>query len=410
MHKQLTSGLIALLACAALAGDAVADCCGPPPTPPHEVRLGKGWTGSVLFEHMEMSTLLRGSEEVAPDQILQERLAAGASRFSVPTEMFMDRATVQMSYRFDDRHAIRVSVPWRFNQMDMRMSRKIPMAGSGGAMAHHRTLAQGIGGDMDMGGTSMGDANGGPGMTPMEPGAMDMANDMDIANHDQSMGGHSQPMVMTMDHTMDPVGGLGDIALNYSYTFPLDSSQVYLGAGLQLPSGQWTVRDSGGQLVHNMMQPGSGTVALMGEAGADIGLGDSKFSLHPRLGVLWNATNPLGYQRGTRFDYELGTRYQITPEVGLGLDLVGFTQGMDSSNGTIDPSSGQVAFQRPETSLVDNEINTGGSFLFLAPSIRLQPTDSLYLGFQYRLPLHQDVNGTQLGIDSWYRAFLSARF
>lgn len=126
--------------------------------------------------------------------------------------------------------------------------------------------------------------------------------------------------------------------------------------------------------------------------------------------MLWNATNPLGYQRGTRFDYELGARYQIAPEVGVSLDLVGFTQGMDSSNGTIDPASGQVAFQRPETSLVDNVANTGGSFLFLAPGIRLQPTDSLYLGFQYRLPLRQDVNGTQLGIDSWYRAFLSARF
>lgn len=412
MHQQVRSGLIALLACTTLTGDAAADCCGPPPTPPNEVRSGRGWTGSVLYEHMDMSSLLKGSEKVTPDQVLQERLKAGAGSFSVPTEMFMDRATVQISYRFDDHHAIRVSVPWRFNQMDMRMSRKVSATASGGAgMAHHRALAQGMGGDMGMGDMPMGDNAGETGMTTMESGAMDMDNpmDMDMANG-QSMGGHSQPMVMTMDHTMDPIEGLGDIALNYSYTFPLDDAQVYLGAGLQLPSGQWAVRDSGSQLVHNMMQPGSGTVALMGEAGADIGLGDSKFSLHPRLGVLWNATNPLGYQRGTRFDYELGARYQIAPEVGVSLDLVGFTQGMDSSNGTIDPASGQVAFQRPETSLVDNVANTGGSFLFLAPGIRLQPTDSLYLGFQYRLPLRQDVNGTQLGIDSWYRAFLSARF
>lgn len=272
MHQQVRSGLIALLACTTLTGDAAADCCGPPPTPPNEVRSGRGWTGAVLYEHMDMSSLLKGSEKVTPDQVLQERLKAGAGSFSVPTEMFMDRATVQISYRFDDHHAIRVSVPWRFNQMDMRMSRKVSATASGGAgMAHHRALAQGMGGDMGMGDMPMGDNAGETGMTTMESGAMDMDNpmDMDMANG-QSMGGHSQPMVMTMDHTMDPIEGLGDIALNYSYTFPLDDAQVYLGAGLQLPSGQWAVRDSGSQLVHNMMQPGSGTVALMGEAGADI--------------------------------------------------------------------------------------------------------------------------------------------
>jgi hypothetical protein len=472
MRTILKSGLLALLACTAtLTGEAVADCCGPPPTPPNEIRLGQGWTGSVLFEHMEMTSLLRGSEEVSPDQVLRERLAAGASRFSVPTEMFMDRATLQMNYRFDDHHAVRVSVPWRFNQMDMRMAQKMPKKGGGG-MAHHRMLLNqgmsghdpgmggghdpnmgghdpGMGGghdpnmgghDPNMGGHDPGmggghDPNMGghdPNMGGHDPGmggghdpnmgghdpGMGGGHDPNMGGHDPgmggghdpNMGGHAQPMVMTMDHTMQPVDGLGDIAINYSYTFPIEDAQVYLGAGLQLPSGQWTVRDNRGQLVHNMMQPGSGAVAMTGEAGADIGFGDSKFSLHPRLGILWNATNPLGYQRGTRFDYELGARYRVVPELSLGLDLMGFTLGKDSTNGTIDPATGQVAFQRPETSLVDNVANTGGSFLFLAPSIRLQPSENLFLGFQYRLPLHQDVNGTQLGIDSWYRGFLSARF
>jgi hypothetical protein len=208
---------------------------------------------------------------------------------------------------------------------------------------------------------------------------------------------------------MDPVDGLGDITLNYAYALPVDQGQVYLGAGVSLPTGQWTVRDARGQLVHNMMQPGSGAPALMAEAGANLGLGESSFSLHPRVGVLWNATNPLGYQRGSRLDYELGTRYQVAPELGLSLDLVGFVAAQDTTNGTLD-ADGQIAFQRPETSLVDDVTNTGGSFLFLAPGFRWQPTQDISLGFEYRLPLYQKVNGTQLGIDSWYQGYFSARF
>jgi hypothetical protein len=324
---------------------------------------------------MDMNSLLKGSEEVSADQVLAQRLNNGASRYSVPTRMFMDRATAQLRYKFDDTHSLRMSVPWRFNQMDMRMASKMPAGGA-------------------MGGQAMGGHNG-----QQMPGQVMAAPAM------------AAPPPMLMNHTMDPVSGLGDILLTYNATFPVEQARVYLGAGVQLPSGQWTVRDAGGQLVHNMMQPGSGALGILGEAGADILLGDeSDFSLHPRVGLQWNATNPLGYQRGTRFDYELGTRYQVMPELGLSLDLVGFVTGEDSSNGTIDSSTGQIAFQRPEVSLVDNVANTGGSFLFLAPGVRVQPSDDIFLGFQYRFPIHQNVNGTQLGIDSWYRGFMSARF
>ena len=364
----------AIFASSLMAGPVAADCCGPPPAPPNEFELGPGWTGSIVFEHMEMTDLLQGSQEVSPDQVLAERLKAGAARYSVPTEMYMDRATAQLRYKFDETHSLRMSVPWRFNQMDMRMATRMPASP---AMGGHNG---------QMGGGHMG---GGQGMgAPAMPAA---------------------PMLMS--HTMDPVDGLGDILLTYNATFPVEQARIYLGAGLQLPSGQWTVRDARGQLVHNMMQPGSGALGVVGEAGADIALGEgSDFSLHPRIGLQWNATNPLGYQRGTRFDYELGSRYQIMPELGLSLDLVGFLAGEDSTNGTIDQPTGQVAFQRPEVSLVDNVANTGGSFLFLAPGIRVQPTEDIFLGFQYRLPIHQNVNGIQLGINSWYRGFMSARF
>ncbi len=213
-----------------------------------------------------------------------------------------------------------------------------------------------------------------------------------------------------MDMTMDQVDGLGDINLTYNYSFDLDGNPAWVGAGVALPTGRWDVRDSGGGLVHNMMQPGSGALGLSAEAGADFAIGDSKFSVNPRAGVQWTATNPLGYQRGARLDYELGARYQVHEKVGVNLDLVGFVQRQDRSNGALDPATGEVAFQRPEISLADDVSNTGGHFLFLAPGIRVNPTENIFLGFQYRLPIYQDVRGTQLGIDRWYRMFLSAKF
>ncbi len=405
---------LSALACLSLlaSNPAAADCCGPPPAPQEQFQLGRGWSGSLIYEHMDMNQLRRGRDEVSPDQVLNERLAGGAAAYAIPTRMYMDRASLQLRYQFDDSHSLRLTLPYRVNQMDMRMASR-PGAGGGGHAHHKAALAQ-MGGDMG-GEHGMHDPDAGMG------GEHGM-HDPDAGMGGDHGGGHSDPHghgsggamgaagPSYMDMTMDQVDGLGDVNLTYNYTFDLDGHGAWVGAGLALPTGRWDVRGSDGGLIHNMMQPGSGSVGLMAEAGADFHFGDSPFSVHPRGGVLWNATNPLGYKRGTRVDYELGTRYKVANSVGLSLDLVGFIQGRDSTNGTIDPVSGQVAFQNPELSLADDVANTGGEFLFLAPGIRVNPTDDIFLGFQYRLPIYQNVRGTQLGIDSWYRCFVSAKF
>ncbi len=413
LKNRLASSLL-LVGLFSLATPAAADCCGPTPQPPSKMRQTKGWSGFVTFERMEMKSLLRGTEKVSPDLVLTERLQAGADSYSVPTDMLMDRATLQLSYRFDENHALRVSVPWRGNRMDMRMASVHP-GGHGGhhghGGTHHRssllevpTLGQ-LGGH-DHGGHDHGDDHAGEANHGHHPPEGDRGHHGPGSTHH-----HGSPVGPTfMDHPMDPVDGLGDIALNYTYAIPLENAYVYMDGGVQIPTGRWNVRDGQGELVHNMMQPGTGALGLTAEVGAEIGFGDSNWSLHPRVGLLWTAPNPLGYQRGSRFEYGIGARYQPVEALGLGLDFTGFTLGGDTTNGTIDPGTGQVAFQQPETSLVDDVRNTGGQFLFLAPSIQVRPSEGIALGFQYRLPIYQRVKGTQLGIDTWYRTYLSARF
>jgi len=367
--------------------------------PSEQIKLGSGWSGSLFFEHMDMSSLRRGTKEVSPDQVLTERLNAGAPAFSVPTRMYMDRASAQLRYQFNPEHSLRLTIPWRFNQMDMRMASRPGAGGGGHGHAHHRIAPQ-----MDHHNT---------GAEHDHHQHDEMGHEAHAEHHHAEHGGHggmnpAAPMFMNM--TMDQTDGLGDISLAYNYTFQLDDNTAWVGGGVSLPTGEWDERGGGGGLIHNMMQPGSGALGLSAEAGADLPLGDSKFSLHPRASVQWNARNPLGYQRGSRLDYELGSRYQVHERVGLSLDLVGFMAQKDTSNGTIDPVTGRVAFQSPQTSLVDDVINTGGQFLFIAPGLRANPTEDIALGIQYRLPIYQKVHGTQLGIDSWYRVFMSARF
>ena len=404
---KLFQGLSALaLCCAFFAPPALAECCGPAPVAPEQFQLGSGWSGSLFYEHMDMKTLLRGSDEISADQVLTERLQAGATRYSVPTRMFMDRASVQLRYQFDPEHSLRVTLPWRFNQMDMRMASQARAARGG--HAHHKISLQmdghpGHHAGGHQAGTEHTEHDGHDGET----------NQAQNTGHEGNTGGHARPAAgspMFMDMTMQQVDGLGDINLTYNYAFDLDGHNAWVGAGVALPTGDWDVRDRQGQLIHNMMQPGSGALGLTIETGADFRFAQSRFSLHPRASVQWNATNPLGYQRGARFDYELGTRYRVHDRVGLSLDLIGFAVNRDSTNGTLDPVTGQVAFQRPETSMADDVANTGGEFLFLAPGLRVNPTDDIAIGAQYRLPIYQNVRGTQLGIDSWYRVFLSAKF
>lgn len=430
--KNLSRGLAALMLGSALCGQgALADCCGPVPVPREQFQLGSGWSGSVIYEHMEMRSLLRGSDKVSAETVLTERLNAGAARYSVPTRMYMDRAAVQLRYQFDEEHSLRVTLPWRINQMDMKMASKAG-AGGGGGHAHHRIFPQ-AGHDVgheaghhaghEVGHGAGHDANHGSGHDSGHGDGHDAGHDADHGGgHDAgpgghdghgAHGGHAQPGMGApsfMDMTMDQLDGLGDINLTYNYTFDLDGHTAWVGGGVSLPTGTWDARDSQGQLIHNMMQPGSGAVGLLAEAGADFTFGDSPWSLHPRASLQWNGTNPLGYQRGSRLDYQLGTRYRVADSVGLSLDLVGFVAARDHSNGALDPVTGQVAFQRPETSLADDVTNTGGEYLFLAPGLRANPTENIALGLEYRFPIYQNVRGTQLGIDGWYRVFMSAKF
>lgn len=215
---------------------------------------------------------------------------------------------------------------------------------------------------------------------------------------------------MMMSMPMKPITGLSDINVSYRFTFPMDHHTAWIGAGMILPTGAWDTRGDNGQLIHNMMQPGSGAFGLIAEGGANLRLGQSNLTIQPTVSVTWHATNPLGYQRGARLDYGVSTQYQIHPRIHLGLGVLGAAITKDRTNNTIDPHTGLVAFQNPNESIVDDINNTGGTSFYLASQLHANPTENITLGLEYRLPFYQKLYGSQLGIDRQYRAFLNVKF
>ena len=89
-------GLV-LLATSAWAGEC--NCAGPNERDDNK----KSWSLTLLFETMNMGTLLQGRTVVDPQQIVGQALSTpGRKSFSVPTSMLMQRTTFRARYRVDE--------------------------------------------------------------------------------------------------------------------------------------------------------------------------------------------------------------------------------------------------------------------------------------------------------------------
>lgn len=329
------------------------------------------WTLNLQFESMSMGTLLQGSSPVDPDQVIRSALSTpGRKSFSVPTSMTMQRSTLRARYRLDEETSLILSIPFSVsNLMDMRM-----------------------------------------GMNPMAMGMNSMA-----------MGKPAMAMPMMAgpsyrDMTMSPIQQLGDIVLTVQHDLFRDESgnSLSVAGGLKLPTGESEVRTAQGNLVHAMMQPGTGSLdlsmGLFGRAYLGGGPDGKTWTLEPGLSYQINGTNRLGYRFGNRLGYDVAVGCRLGEDFSVSTALNGIVTGRDSQNGTLDPRTGTTAYQNPATSLVDNVDNTGGSFLYVAPGFQWKLGEDVTLRAHHRIPLSRSVNGTQIVTDGWSTLNLSVGF
>ncbi len=313
-----------------------------------------GLSISTQYEWMTMKTILRGTTNISPQQAIAANLAGRPTmaKYSVPARMIMQKFSVNAAWRFTENDALVLTVPWIINDMDMLMGMK-------------------------------------------------------------TMTG-----IRYMPMRMDTINGLGDISLMYLRDLWKDADirtrrRFTIGAGLKAPTGKDDHRNRKGELVHMMMQTGTGSWDALLYAGGLLAFGE-----HADGGALWlvqpsltwqiNGRNKLGYKVGNRLDYAISARYRLTSAFNLKFDLDGVHTGHDSTDGTIDPATGLVAYQNPAISMADNTANTGVDSLFGALGFQWIASPSIILSGEYRLPIRQRANGVQQVTDNWF--FLRAAF
>ncbi len=318
------------------------------------VGSATGLSVSTQYEWMKMKTILQGTVKRSPQQAIAANLAGRPmmAMHAVPTQMIMQKFSVNASWRFTENDALVLTVPWIINDMDMLM-----------------------------------------GMNTMT-------------------GIRYTPM------RMDTIRGLGDISLMYLRDLWKDADirtryRLTVGAGLKAPTGKDDHRNRKGELVHMMMQTGTGSWDALLYAGGTLAFGEhadggARWLVLPSVTWQINGRNKLGYKLGNRIDYTLSTRYRLTSAFNLKLDLDGVHTGHDSTDGTLDPATGLVAYQNPAMSMPDNVANTGVDSLFGALGFQWIAAPSVILSGEYRLPIRQRANGIQQVTDDWF--FLRAAF
>lgn len=320
------------------------------------VGSATGFTATVQYDTMEMKTILQGTTKLSADQAIQTALAGRAGMYSVPTKMVMSKISTNISYRMDEDNAFILSVPYVINDMDMRMGMK---------------------------------------MMAMSP-------------------------IMYSNMTMNTIEGIGDTSLVYLRDVYKDADirtrqRFSVGVGVKAPTGKHKSRNSSNQLVHIMMQAGTGSWD-----GVVLANGTFSFGEHKDGGALWflspsvmyqaNTKNDLGYKVGDRLNYDLSAKYRLSSEFTAKLDFNGIWAGKDSTDGTIDATSGLVAYQNTMMSMNDNVANTGINSMFISPGFQWLITPGFIVSGEYRIPVYQNTNGTQQVTDNWYFLRASYRF
>lgn len=306
------------------------------------------WSLQFQYDYSYMKTLREGRDEVSPDEVLDAQIMSGQKKYSVPTEMIMQKYVLAAQARPLAKLQLLATVPYVVNDMEMRM-------------AMGTTMGTGMG-------TGMGMAMGG----------------------DAGMGASTKS-----DMTMDTVQGLGDAIVGGMYTVyhgtaAGTSRNVALGLGLKMPTGENDVKKGDGiHFVHAMMQPGTGSwdPIFMVQTGYAAG----------KLGLNLNGTYHLtttgdeGYEFGDMLGVDLIARYQILSALRFGLGLNYLSTAKDRDH------DGKYTSL---TSMIDNPENTGGTSVSLAPEILVRlPGTGGSLALTVQKPVMQRVNGTQQVMD-----------
>ena len=82
--------------------------------------LAENFGATIVYEYSWMETLRHGSDEVSPNQAIDENRTPGMA-YSVPTEMTMEKKTFVGVFPINERLSLLTLIPYATNEMEMRM-------------------------------------------------------------------------------------------------------------------------------------------------------------------------------------------------------------------------------------------------------------------------------------------------
>lgn len=165
-------------------------------------------------------------------------------------------------------------------------------------------------------------------------------------------------------------------------------------AGIEIPTGETDAKDGGARLAPSL-QPGSGSldafVGLASTLDLDLWRYDA-VALYKQ-----NSEGSQDFEEGDRLTLSLSGKYRFLHEKYPG-PSASTTLGLKWSH------SG-----RSEDAGVDSP-NSGGEELLLKFGLGYHPRPDIDLGLSLDLPLYEDLNGTQLGLDNRIQLSFGLRF
>ena len=183
--------------------------------------------------------------------------------------------------------------------------------------------------------------------------------------------------------------GIGDATILLKYKAAIlrgGKSEWWIGAGPKFPTGSADKVDERGLALIADLQPGSGAWDGIFWTQYAHQL-DARPSMSLSARLIYRLTGENHDYLGSQL-YEFGNEWQIIAGVGDRLLLGNFV---------LDPSLG-FRLRRANKDLIDGEVmpNSGGTFLFLMPSLGFNITPQLAIQTRGELPLYSKVVGTQL--------------
>ncbi|RMF57319.1 MAG: hypothetical protein D6743_19125 [Calditrichaeota bacterium] len=188
--------------------------------------------------------------------------------------------------------------------------------------------------------------------------------------------------------------GLGDVILSGQFAALLPPSEFspYLSfaLGVKLATGVTNARNGEGEKAEVTIQPGTGsTDVILGvdyrQALASVPTlsGGVYATLPVSIGVTYriNGAGTLGWRFGNELIASLGTEYQLANRATLLFQINGRFQEK------ADPGRVDIGDVPPG--------NTGGTWIYASPGLRVQLSDSFSAYGIAQLPVYQDVNGIQ---------------